>query len=123
MKKSLSKRKKATPKVSIDQPWSLLNPNAAGIDLGSREHWVAVPPERDAKSVRPFGTTTPELEELAEWLKGCRVSHVAMEATGVYWIPVYQFLERRGFQVLLVNARQIKNVSGRKSDVLDCQWI
>ena len=123
MKKSISKRKKSTPKVSIDQNWSVLNPNAAGIDLGSREHWVAVPPEREAQSVRCFGTTTPELEALAEWLKKCQVSHVAMEATGVYWIPVYQLLERKGFKVLLVNARQIKNVSGRKTDVEDCQWI
>lgn len=123
MKKSLSKRKKANAKVAIDQNWSVLNANAAGIDLGSREHWVAVPPGREAQSVRPFGTTTPELERLAEWLKHCQVSHVAMEATGVYWIPLYQLLERQGFKVLLVNARQIKNVSGRKTDVLDCQWI
>jgi transposase len=123
MKKSLFKRKKANAKVSIDPNWSVLNANAAGIDLGSRQHWVAVPPERDAQSVRPFGTTTPELEKLAAWLKQCQVSHVAMEATGVYWIPLYQLLERQGFKVLLVNARQIKNVSGRKTDVQDCQWI
>jgi transposase len=123
MKKSSTKKKKTMRKISIDQQWSLVNPNAAGIDLGSREHWVAVPPDRDAQSVRCFGTTTPQLQALAQWLKQCAVSHVAMEATGVYWIAVCQFLERQGFQVLLVNARQIKNVSGRKSDVLDCQWI
>jgi transposase len=123
MKKSTSKRKKATRKVSIDQDWSIINPNAAGIDLGSREHWVAVPASRAAENVRRFGTTTPELEAMAGWFKQCQVTHVAMEATGVYWVAVYQLLERRGLQVLLVNARQIKNVSGRKSDVLDCQWI
>jgi transposase len=73
--------------------------------------------------VRCFGTFTPELEALADWLKECRITSVAMEATGVYWIALFQILERRGFTVLLVNARQIKNVSGRKSDVADCQWI
>jgi transposase len=123
MKKSSSKKKKAMPKIAIDQNWSVINPNAAGIDLGSREHWVAVPPARDAQSVQCFGTTTPQLEAMAQWLKQCRVTHVAMEATGVYWIAVYQYLEGQGLKVLLVNARQIKNVTGRKSDVLDCQWI
>jgi transposase len=123
MKRSSSKSKKTMPKITIDQNWSILHSNAAGIDLGSREHWVAVPPDRDAQSVQCFGATTPQLEAMAQWLKQCRVTHVAMEATGVYWIAVYQYLERQGFHVLLVNARQIKNVSGRKSDVLDCQWI
>ena len=101
----------------------MINPNAAGVDLGSREHWVAVPAERDSQNVRPFGTFTSDLEAMADWLKECQVRTVAMEATGVYWIPLFQLLERRGFSVLLVNARQIKNVSGRKSDILDCQWI
>jgi transposase len=123
MKKSASKRKEANQKVSVDQNWAVFNPNAAGIDLGSREHGVAVPAERDPQNVRRLGTTTPDLEVLAKWLKQCGVTDVAMEATGVYWIAVYQLLERRGFNGLLVNARQIKNVSGRKSDVLDCQWI
>lgn len=123
MKTSSAKKKKTMPKTSIDQNWSVINPNAAGIDLGAREHWVAVPPDRQAQSVQCFGTTTPQLEAMADWLKQCQVTHVAMEATGVYWIAVYQYLEEKGFQVLLVNARQIKNVSGRKSDVLDCQWI
>jgi transposase len=123
MKSSSAKKKKTMPKIAIDQNWSVINTNAAGIDLGSREHWVAVPPDRDPQSVQCFGTTTPQLEALADWLKQCQVTHVAMEATGVYWIPVYQYLEKQGLQVLLVNARQIKNVSGRKSDVLDCQWI
>ena len=107
----------------MDQAWPLINPNAAGVDLGSREHWVAVPADRAQQNVRCFGTFTSDLEAPADWLKACGVTSVAMEATGVYWIPLFQLLERRGFAVLLVNARQIKNVSGRKSDVLDCQWI
>lgn len=123
MKSSTAKPQKTIMKISADQNWSIVNPNAAGIDLGSREHWVAVPPGREAQNVQSFGTTTPQLEALAGWLKQCQVTHVAMEATGVYWIAVYQYLEGRGFHVRLVNARQIKNVSGRKSDVLDCQWI
>lgn len=123
MRKKAQNHKKRKKKISVEQAWPLINPNAAGIDLGSREHWVAVPEGRDAQSVRGFGTFTSDLEELAEWLKKCGITSVAMEATGVYWIPLFQLLERRGFEVLLVNARQIKNVSGRKSDVLDCQWI
>jgi len=123
MNKSSRKTKKAKQKISLDQTWPALHPHAAGIDLGAREHWVAIPPDRAAPTVRCFGTTTPDLEALAHWLKEHGVTHVAMEATGVYWIAVFQLLERRGFAVLLVNARQIKNVSGRKSDVADCQWI
>jgi transposase len=123
MKKKSQKIKKQKKKVSIDQNWELINPDAAGIDLGSREHWVAVPAARAQQSVRCFGTLTPDLEALADWLKECRITSVAMEATGVYWIALFQLLERRGFTVLLVNARQIKNVTGRKSDVSDCQWI
>ena len=123
MRKKAQNHKNRKKKIAVDQAWPLINPNAAGIDLGSREHWVAVPEGRDQRSVRCFGTFTSELEELAEWLKKCGITSVAMEATGVYWIPLFQILERRGFEVLLVNARQIKNVSGRKSDVLDCQWI
>jgi transposase len=100
-----------------------INFDAAGIDVGSREHYVAVPAERDPQPVRCFGTFTSDLEALAEWLRQCGVETVAMESTGVYWIPVFQILESRGFEVLLVNARQVKNVSGRKSDVSDCQWL
>lgn len=97
--------------------------NAAGIDVGSRSHFVAVPEGRDTVSVREFGTFTCDLEALAEWLKQCGVDTVAMESTGVYWTPVYELLEARGFEVLLVDARRVKNVPGRKSDVLDCQWL
>jgi transposase len=97
--------------------------NVAGIDCGSAEHYVAVPVDRDARPVQSFQTFTADLYRLADWLKACRVTSVAMEATGVYWIPVYEILEARGFTVLLVNARQLKNVPGRKSDVSDCEWI
>lgn len=124
MRKSTSqKTNKPKKKVSIDQEWPLINPDAAGVDLGLREHWVAVPKDRAPQPVRCFGTFTRDLEALADWLQKCGITSVAMEATGVYWIPLFQILERRGFKVLLVNARQIKNVSGRKSDVQDCQWI
>jgi transposase len=123
MRKKNQNQKKAKQKVSLNQAWPLINPHAAGVDLGAREHWVAVPTDRDPRPVRGFGTFTEDLEALAKWLKDCGITSVAMEATGVYWIPLFQLLERQGLAVLLVNARQIKNVSGRKSDVLDCQWI
>ncbi len=100
-----------------------INHNAAGIDCGSEAHYVAVPPERDAEPVRSFKTFTADLHRLADWLKACKVKTVAMESTGVYWIPIFEILEERGFEVVLVNSRHIKNVPGRKSDVLDCQWI
>lgn len=100
-----------------------MNLNAAGIDIGSERHMVAVPEGRDTVSVREFGTFTTDLEALATWLKKCGVTTVAMESTGVYWIPLFELLERRGFEVKLVDARHVKNVSGRKSGVLDCQWL
>lgn len=100
-----------------------LHPHAAGIDCGAAEHYVAVPPDRDATPVRAFATFTGELQRLADWLTACRITHVAMEATGVYWIPIYELLEARGFLVSLVNARHVKHVPGRKSDVSDCEWL
>jgi transposase len=100
-----------------------VNPHAAGLDIGSEEIWACVPEDRDPQPVRSFGTFTPDLYTLAAWLHACRVDTVAMESTGVYWIPVYEILEARGFQVHLVNARHLKHVPGRKSDVKDCQWI
>jgi transposase len=100
-----------------------INLNAAGIDIGAEELYVAVPVDRDEESVRVFGTFTVDLYALADWLKVCRVETVAMESTGVFWVPLYDVLEERGFQVYLVNVRHLKNVSGRKTDVLDCQWI
>ena len=116
------RRPSAKPRTS---PAALerLHPNAAGIDCGSAEHFVAVPPDRDTTSVRAFATFTGDLHRLADWLTTCRVTHVAMEATGVYWIPVFEILEARGFQVILVNARHVKHVPGRKSDVSDCEWL
>ena len=101
----------------------VVHPQAGGLDIGSTEIWAAVSPERTSEPVRCFGTYTPDLAALAEWLQANGVDTVAMEATGVYWIPVYEVLEARGFEVYVVNARHIKNVPGRKSDIQDCQWI
>jgi transposase len=100
-----------------------INRHAAGIDCGSETHFVAVPPERDEEPVRSFKTFTGDLRRLADWLEACKIKTVAMESTGVYWIPIFEILEERGFEVVLVNSRHVKNVPGRKSDVLDCQWI
>lgn len=123
MKSKTSKSKKQKQKISIDQGWEAINPHAAGIDIGAREHFACVPLEAAAQNVRSFGTFTADLEALADWFRQCGVTSVAMEATGVYWIPVFQILEARGLAVILVNARQTKHVAGRKSDVQDCQWI
>src|SRR5260370_287787 len=101
----------------------VMHPDAAGVDIGAEEIFVAVPADRDVESVRSFDTFTRDLHQLADWLQSCRVRTVTMESTGVYWIPLYQILETRGFQVFLVNAQHIKNVPGRKSEVSDCQWI
>jgi len=120
MSKKRSKRqKKAKNLDALEQ----INLNAAGMDIGAEEVYVAVPKGRDDESVRSFPTFTADLHRLADWLGDCDIETVAMEATGVYWIPLFEILESRGFEVYLVNARHIKNVSGRKSDVLDCQWI
>ena len=97
--------------------------HAAGIDIGSESHWVAVPDDRDEKPVREFRSFTQDLHALADWLEACGIETVAMESTGVYWIPLYEILEARGLEVLLVNARHVKGVPGRKSDILDCQWL
>jgi transposase len=101
-----------------------VQPDAAGIDLGSREHWVACPALPDGSpNVQRFGTTTPELVRLCDWLKQQQIATVAIESTGVYWIPLFETLDSRGFEVHLVNARQISHVPGRKTDMLDCQWL
>jgi transposase len=115
-------KRQAKVKVQVNA-LEQINPNAAGIDIGAEEVWVAVPPDRDEESVRVFATFTADLNLLAEWLKACRIKTVAMEATGVYWVPLFEILEAYRFEVYLVNARHLKNVSGRKTDVLDCQWI
>ena len=102
----------------------VINPNAAGIDIGATQIFVAVPPDRDAESVRCFGTFTTDLEKLADWLAACKIQTAAMESTGVYWIPLFQILEKRKIEPVLVNAQHLKNVPGRKkTDVEDCQWI
>ncbi len=111
------------PGKSRGSALTITHPNAAGIDIGSASHFVAVPPDRDDEPVREFPSFTVDLNALADWLKACGVDTVAMESTGVYWIALFELLESRGFTVLLVNARHVKNVSGRKSDVLDCQWL
>jgi len=98
-------------------------PNAAGIDVGASSHWVAVPRHAREDSVREFGAMTDDLNAMADWLLACGVDTVALESTGVYWIPVYEVLEQRGLKVWLVDARQMKYVPGRKSDVQDCQWL
>jgi transposase len=98
-------------------------PNAAGIDIGGSSHWVAVPATAAEEPVREFGTMTDDLHAMADWLLACGVDTVALESTGVYWIPVYEVLERRGLTVWLVDTRQMKYVPGRKSDVQDCQWL
>jgi transposase len=101
----------------------ILHPHAAGIDIGSERHYVAVPPERDPQPVRWFGCLTPDLQAMAHGLKACGVDTAAVESTGVYWIPVAQVREENGIDVYLVDARQAKNLPGRKTDVKDCQWL
>ena len=100
-----------------------INAYAAGIDVGSRSHFVAVPEGLSKESVREFSAFTDDLHEMSDWLSGCGVTTVAMESTGIYWIPAFEILESKGIEVKLVNARHVKNVPGRKSDVLDCQWL
>ena len=114
-------RKKIRGKKNVSLP--VLNADAAGIDIGATEIYVAVPTDRDAEPVRMFATFTQDLNALADWLERCGIRTVAMESTGVYWIPLMQILEARGMIVYLVNAKHVKNVPGRKTDVSDCQWL
>lgn len=120
-----SKRKKGRSGQALAKLENLkqLNLNAAGLDIGSSEIWACVPEDRDEQPVRMFATFTPDLQALVKWLGGCGVNTVAMEATGIYWIPIYEMLAEQDFEVYLVNAQHIKNVPGKKTDVLDCQWI
>jgi transposase len=121
----MKRHRRRLPRTPRSTPSTLdrICPDAAGVDCGAAEHFVAVPPDRDPQPVRAFATFTADLQRLADWLTACRVTTVAMEATGVYWIPLFELLEGRGFTVLLVNARHVKNVPGRKSDVSDCEWL
>ena len=112
----MAQRNRAFSRAGIQ----VTHPDAAAVDVGGATHYAAVRPDID-EPVRSFGCYTADLNAIADWFEECGVTIVAMESTGVYWIPLYEVLERRGFQVLLVNAREVKNVSGRKSDVLDCQ--
>jgi transposase len=118
----MSRKRKSSKKTGMPMLHNL-NPNAAGVDIVATEIYIAVPADRDAQPVRHFSTFTEDLHAAADWLKSCNIETVAMESTGVYWIPLFQILEARGFQAFLVNARHVKNVPGRKSDVSDCQWL
>lgn len=113
--------KKTQRNTSLDT-LALIHPNAAGLDIGAREIWASVPSDRDPEPVCMFGTFTPDLKRLVAWLVQCRIDTVAMESTGVYWIPVFELLEAAGLNAQLVEPRQLKRVPGRKSDYLDCQW-
>jgi transposase len=119
MKEGSTKRKTGKLPAELKR----INLNAAGIDIGSASHFVAIPEGRDEVTVREFKSFTADLYELADWLERCGIKTVAMESTGIYWIPLFEILEARGFEVRLVNPRHLKNVPGRKSDVLDCQWL
>jgi transposase len=115
---------KSSGKMRVDSEMTKINANVAGMDLGSEEHWVCVPSDRAEKNVQRFGVYTSDFRELAIFLRSCGVLSVAMESTGVYWIPLYEFLDKEGFEVVLVNARHLKSVAGRpKTDIYDCQWI
>jgi transposase len=101
----------------------IINPDAAGIDIGASSHFVAVPSDRDKETVREFGCFTPDLQSMIDWLKKCKVKTVVMESTGSYWIPVFEMLEQAGIEANLVDSHHVKNIRGRKSDVIDCQWL
>jgi transposase len=119
----VKQKRSGKKKMKLPKHLEHLNRCAAGIDIGSKSHFVAVPEGVDQNPVREFSTFTGDLEELTRWLISCGITTVAMESTGVYWIPVFEILESHGLEVKLVNARHVKNVPGRKSDVLDCQWL
>jgi transposase len=119
----MKKHKKTKPKPKTNEPLHKPVADAGGIDLGATEIWVAVPPDRCQSPIRRFGAFTQDLKALIAWLVECGIRTVAMEATGVYWIPLHQLLSDAQLEVCLVNARHVKNVPGRKSDVRDCQWL
>lgn len=121
--KSISKEQKSQEAQSSSSSLPVLFPDTAGIDIGSKSHFVAIPSERDENPVREFSTFTADLHKMVKWLKECNIKTIIMESTGVYWIPAFELLESSGFDVKLVNARHVKNVSAHKTDVLDCQWL
>lgn len=121
---SRQQRREIARQLSKEDPgWEILHPDAAGIDVGSESHYVSVPPDRDANPVQEFGSWTSELERMAEWLISRNIKTVVMQSTGVYWIALYEVLERHGLEVYLVNARNTRSLPGRKSDVQECQWL
>ena len=120
---AMAKRKKSPVNAPDLDILEQINLDPAGLDIGAEEIYACVPVDRDQSSVRVFPTFTVDLHALADWLAACRIKTVAMESTGIYWIPTYEILEARGFELYLFNARHIKNVPGRKTDILDCQWI
>jgi len=125
VKQTKGKKAKWTPVIQQRaNPLKVIRTDVAGIDVGSEELFVcAAGPEEGSLQTMIFGSTTPELMKMAEWLKQCKVQSVAMESTGVYWIPPYEVLESQGLEVLLTDTRQLSRVPGRKTDMLDCQWI
>jgi len=119
-----SKRKRARKRKWKGPGLELMRRRSAGVDAGSREHWICLPEkEEGVPNVRVFGTTTAQLEEAADWLQEAGIESVAIESTGTYWIPLFDVLEERGIEVVLVDARKLKRVPGRKTDMTDCQWI
>lgn len=110
-------------KIQHTSAISIVNQHAAGIDIGATSHFVAVPVGADSETVKEFGCYTPDLVKMIAWLKTCKIKTVVMESTGSYWIPVFELLEQANFEVKLVDAHHVKNVRGRKSDVIDCQWL
>lgn len=118
-----SKRRKTVGNVDVTEGLPPLNVNAAGIDVGSAEHYVAVPTDRDAEPVQSFGSFTADLHRMARWLKNCRIQTVVMQATGVYWTALYDVLESYGLEVNVAHAQHTKTLPGRKTDVQECQWL
>ena len=116
--------KKATAvKTATGKKLKVVNPNAAGIDIAASEMQVCVPDDWDSDCNRCFGCFTQDLKSIVQWLKNCRIETVAMESTGIYWLPLYFTLKENGFDVVLVNARDVKNLSGRKTDEADAEWL
>src|ERR1700730_14241663 len=124
LRQNRKQRKELARRLRSEDPGlEVVHPHAAGIDVGNSAHYVAVRPDRDPEPVRRFECFTADLHRLAGWLRSCGVENVGLASTGVYWIPIYETLEDRGFEVYLVNARHTKNLPGRKSDVQESQWL
>jgi transposase len=121
--KHTKKKIKSQEAQNSNNSLPVLFPDTAGIDIGSKSHFVAVPSGCNSNPVREFSTFTADLHKMINWLKECNIKNIIMESTGVYWISTFELLESHGFDVKLVNARHVKNVSAHKTDVLDCQWL